>query len=77
MKHVFANPLIGQLFQNQEIPMASVQGMSVKPPGFSSFHGGPSPGSQCSPFPSRKLSEFQPTQLTYSPELTHLQQLPR
>jgi len=60
--------------QNQEIPLPSVQPLNIKP-GFSSFQQ-TSQQQQSSPFPSRKLPDFQP-QLSYSPELIQINQYPR
>eukprot|EP00090_Calanus_glacialis_P045383 TRINITY_DN8398_c0_g1_i1.p1 TRINITY_DN8398_c0_g1~~TRINITY_DN8398_c0_g1_i1.p1 ORF type:complete len:645 (+),score=129.02 TRINITY_DN8398_c0_g1_i1:1814-3748(+) len=61
--------------QNQEIPLPSVQTLNIKTGGFSSFQQ-TSQQQQSSPFPSRKLPDFQP-QLSYSPELIQINQYPR
>lgn len=61
--------------QNQEIPLPSVQPLNIKTGGFSSFQQ-TSQQQQSSPFPSRKLPDFQP-QLSYSPELIQINQYPR
>lgn len=61
--------------QNQEIPLPSVQPLNIKTGGFSSFQQ-TTQQQQSSPFPSRKLPDFQP-QLSYSPELIQINQYPR
>jgi len=61
--------------QNQEIPLPSVQAHNIKPGGFSSFQQ-TGQQQQSSPFPSRKLPDYQP-QLSYSPELIQINQYPR
>ena len=55
--------------------MPSVQPLNIKPGGFSSFQQ-TSQQQQSSPFPSRKLPDYQP-QLSYSPELLQINQYPR
>jgi len=61
--------------QNQEIPLPSAQPQNIKPGGFSSFQQ-TTTQQQSSPFPTRKLQDFQP-QLSYSPELVQINQYPR